>query len=381
MLYEKKKSEPIALFTHEFFPKKGGIAICVEEVAQAACEAGYAVTVYAPLDNKAGELRSFPFDIKSLPNKGTHDISCIWSTLRVLLRDKLILEKGHVMLAEPGPILAMMLGQFLYGLNFPRLSLFLHGSEILRFKRNCILRYAFGRLLKKTHQVVVLSSYCKNLLIEAFPEVKNRVKIVPGALRRSFVPQLRNANTEAGAENKLLTILTVARIHPRKGQLEVVKALASFPEDLRRQVVYKLVGPVIRVSYLKEIEELAARSGFILQYKGELADEDLSAIYANASVFAMTSLPVKNSIEGFGLSYLEAQACGLPVVAYDAGGVADALLPGKSGIIMPAGDVEGLSAVLMDLLLNSTKRQQMGLAGREFSQMHSWRNWVSEVFG
>mgnify|MGYP003350277809 CR=1 FL=1 len=64
---------------------------------------------------------------------------------------------------------------------------------------------------------------------------------------------------------------------------------------------------------------------FPIRFLGDVPDEELSRIYDRADIFAMTSINHGDSIEGFGLVYLEAAAHGLPIVAHDVGGVRDAV--------------------------------------------------------
>lgn len=71
--------------------------------------------------------------------------------------------------------------------------------------------------------------------------------------------------------------------------------------------------------------------------------------------------------EAYGLVYLEAQAVGLPVVAFDSGGVADTVAPGKTALLAPEGDEEAFAAALMRLLHDAALRRTMGQAARHFA--------------
>jgi glycosyltransferase involved in cell wall biosynthesis len=118
-----------------------------------------------------------------------------------------------------------------------------------------------------------------------------------------------------------------------------------------------------------------------VRFLGDIADEKLGEIYAQADIFAMTSMPHKQSIEGFGLVYLEAGAHGLPVVAHDIGGVPEAVTHGETGLLVQPGDAVGLTAAFAQLMADAALRQSMGAAGRERARRHSWQDSARTLFG
>jgi glycosyltransferase involved in cell wall biosynthesis len=78
-----------------------------------------------------------------------------------------------------------------------------------------------------------------------------------------------------------------------------------------------------------------------------------------ADVFLLPS-----ELESFGLSALEAMACGVPVVGSDAGGLPEVVRHGESGYLLPVGDVEGMAARTIEILKDEKRRTQMGRSGR-----------------
>jgi phosphatidylinositol alpha-1,6-mannosyltransferase len=96
------------------------------------------------------------------------------------------------------------------------------------------------------------------------------------------------------------------------------------------------------------------------------------AAYRRADIFVMPAREEKEnaSMEGFGIVYLEASACALPVVAGRSGGVVEAVQDGVTGILVEPDDPRALAKVLQTLLNDPALRQRLGENGRAFVQTH-----------
>jgi N-acetyl-alpha-D-glucosaminyl L-malate synthase BshA len=87
--------------------------------------------------------------------------------------------------------------------------------------------------------------------------------------------------------------------------------------------------------------------------------ESIAELVARAHVFLLPS-----ELESFGLSALEAQACAVPVVGSDAGGLPEVVKHAETGFLLPVGDVEGMAARAIEILKDDERRREMGRAGR-----------------
>jgi glycosyltransferase involved in cell wall biosynthesis len=94
---------------------------------------------------------------------------------------------------------------------------------------------------------------------------------------------------------------------------------------------------------------------------GFVEHDELPALYRSADLFAAPS----RYEGGLGLVYLEAMACGVPVIARAAGGAAEAIEHGRTGLLLERGDVEETTAAIGMLLSDPALRARMGAAGRE----------------
>ena len=154
-------------------------------------------------------------------------------------------------------------------------------------------------------------------------------------------------------------VIGVGRLAAPKDPLTLVEALQRLERGSFRAL---LVGD----GPLRE-DVTAAVHGAGLEDDVVLAGErrGLGALLAGADVFVLASRS-----EGLPISVLEAMAAGLPVVASDVGGVAEAVVDGKTGLLVPPGDSGALAEALHALLGDPASRRTMGAAGRARARAH-----------
>jgi phosphatidyl-myo-inositol dimannoside synthase len=370
-------SRPVFLITHEFYPKRGGIATFTEEIARASALLGYQVEVWAQSAPREAEKTDWPFRLRRMPLKGTHDLTCQLQLARELVRHRRTLRHATVYLPEPGPMLTMMLLQFFQAFRPRRLVLTFHGSEILKFAGSPIRRSLARQLIRHATRVSTLSNYTQELLLSHFPEAADKIYLTPGALRSDFAVVSQRPAT---SKNKTV-ILTVGRLHPRKGQLLTLQALQMLPPHLRSQIEYWVVGGQSKGNYETMLRtQAAAQPELVVRFFGNLPDEELTGIYDSADIFAMTSVNLDRSVEGFGLVYLEAAAHGLPVVAHDVGGVSEAVADGVTGLLVPPHRPVQLAAAFEKLIHDPSLRKKLGAAGRDWAVRNCWKESAEALF-
>lgn len=362
-------SAPILILTHEFAPTKGGIATFTEEMARAAASLGRQVEVWAPQCNGHGtEDQDYPFSIRRLDLKGTQDLSCQVRLVLEMIRQRRRMRHAIVYLCEPGPVLAMCYLQFFKTFKPGKLIITFHGSEIQCFAAHPGKRMAVNQLIKRADRVSTPSEFTHGLLKANFPAAKRKTFLTPGALRSNF----EEIEARRYRSSKKVNILTVGRLHPRKGQAFILHALAQLPRQLRRQVCFWVVGTGKKYGYESELRQIAERLDFSVTFFGDVSNEQLEDLYARADIFSMTSVNFRKSVEGFGLVYLEAAAHGLPIVAHRVGGVAEAVSHGENGILVEPGNQSELTEAFAQLIQDRDRREKMGRNGKKWARRNNW---------
>lgn len=374
----------VTILTHEFYPKVGGIGLYVEETARALTRLGVRVCVWCPWREEL-DGRDFPFELNPVRMRGTQDWDSRLQLIRALLTHAERWRAGVVYLPEPGPIRTWQYLQYLPFLKPRRLVVTLHGSELEHLIRRRHRRATLRHLLYRADRVGTVSQYVRERLLSAYPELKERAVIAHGAVRsglRSLMAvsdQATRAGQSTGRAGKV-RLVTLGRLHPRKGQLAVVEALGQLPPALRGQVQYRALGPVVSESYAQSVRDAARTRQVDTVLTGELSDAQVALELDQADVFVMTSVPARHSIEGFGLVYLEAGCRGLPVVAHAIGGVADAVVDEETGLLVAPDDRAALAKALTRLIESAELRQQMGEAGRRWASSFDWETTARRLF-
>jgi phosphatidylinositol alpha-1,6-mannosyltransferase len=167
-------------------------------------------------------------------------------------------------------------------------------------------------------------------------------------------------------------IITVARLVPHKGQDMGIRALAQLSRDFP-DLRYILVGEghdELRLRALARELGVFEKVGFV----GPMRDDELPEAYATSTIYLGASRVDKEiNVEGFGISFLEAGASGVPSVAGDSGGVRSAVRDGETGIVVPPTDPDAIADALRSLLVNPERRTAMGRAARRAVETHY--NW------
>ena len=309
--------------------------------------------------------------------KGSQNLSCLLALTKEIMARRKDLRRAAVYLPEPGPISAMLYLQFFKALLPGKLYLTFHGSEVLKYHGKPHHRLLLKKLIGKAERIGAVSTFTHRLLNSRFPEAGPKTVLTPNALPSAFA----GIDHRKAVDRQKVIVLTVGRLHPRKGQIHILQALRLLPPDEQALVEFWIVGESRHNSYEREVRRLAGKSDFPVKLWGQLDEDGLRWAYERADIFAMTSINYKNSLEGFGLVYLEASAHGLPVVAHRVGGVSDAVVDKRTGLLVEPGDLKALADAFSTLICDHRLRRQLGETGRQWVNQHSWVESVGRLFG
>ena len=252
-----------------------------------------------------------------------------------------------------------------------------HGHE-LWWARVPGARAALRRIGEDCDTLTYLGEYTRRVIAAALtPEAAARMeRMPPGVDTSDFHPA-----TDDGAVRRRLGIppdapvlSCIARLTPRKGQDTLV---AAWPAVVSALPAARLVitGP----GDDRALRAAAARLGVTdrVVFTGGVRHEQTPEFFAAADVFAMPCRDRRGGleVEGLGIVFLEASACGLPVIVGRSGGAVDTVQDGVTGVVVDPNDVGAVATAAIELLTDPERAERMGRAGREWVEREwTWRH-------
>jgi len=258
------------------------------------------------------------------------------------------------------------------GLLGPRVGVpygvILHGAEVTVPGRVPGPRAALARVLRGAAVVISAGSYPAAEARRAAGEIAAPIVEIPPGVETSAIvtlraPQRRAARARLGLPPTGPLVVSVSRLVPRKGMDVLITAAGRLAPSYPDLVV--AIGGDGRE--LGRLRRQAASSPIPVSLLGRVSDEDRAALLGSADIFVMACRNRWLGLEqeGFGIVFLEAAAAGVPQIAGDSGGAAEAVAHGVTGLVVGHPEDPGRVAEALRTLLAEPKlRKRMGTAAR-----------------
>jgi len=347
------------LFSFDYPPNDGGISRLCSEIVQGLVSRQHEVTVLTQ-----------QFDEVELP-----DIHKLASTTKVIFK-RPQRELQALVHFRTTPNLNICVSSIWYpeGLlaqvsNFKHRVILAHSAELYpptQKWRQPLWRYLQRIVLEKADVVIANSHFTANFVKQVAP----KACVVPVLLavdHEQFQPQNRkDSRARWQVDENQRVICTVSRVHHFKGHETVFEAIANLPKRIREHFVYLVGGKGTALEFLKS---RAVQLGIDQQIRwlGFVDDKDLSSLYSASDLFVLATreIPGERLVEGFGLAFLEAQACGVPAVGTNTGGIPDAISHGDGGWLIEQDDAQDLTRIFIELYNKPDDFRLMGNKARE----------------
>jgi phosphatidyl-myo-inositol dimannoside synthase len=257
--------------------------------------------------------------------------------------------------------------------------IYIHGEEISTRTRYDVGGQRRRRALKCADGIVAVSRFTRNTLIQDFNVPAEKIELVSNGvdLERFFPrPRPQDLITRYGLGGKRV-LLTVSRLYARKGMDRVIeclpKVLIQIPD-----LIYLIVG---EGTYRPALQALVERLDLArhVVFTGAVPGRDLTDYYSLGDVFIMPNREMPDGeTEGFGLVFLEANACGLPVIAGRAGGSIDAVSDQINGLVVDGGKTDDITSAIIRIFQDDTLREQLRQGGTRIARTSSWDQRVEQ---
>ena len=239
-----------------------------------------------------------------------------------------------------------------------------HGDDFLKRYPFKIKNYLFQNIQK----TIVTNKFMKNLFLKIYNLNSNKVNVIhlgvdieDSEIHESALELRRNFNISPDD----FIILSISRFYPRKGIDTVLKALKLIrDENINIPIKYYIIGSGEDEPRIKKvISDLNLRDK--VKLLGFIEESLKNKYYKLSDLFILVPEHRKNSIEGFGIVYIEANFFKLPVIGTRSGGVVIAIEDGKSGFLIPPKDEKSLKEKILLLYENKQLCKYLGQYGHE----------------
>lgn len=360
----------LLLLSSEFPPGPGGIGTHAYQLALHLTQLGWNVQVLTLQDYTSSEEAGFfnqvqKFKIISLPRTRNRfrDLLKRWTSLFEMIktwRPDILVVTGDRQVWQAA---IMQVYMRLVGLSYklPWCAIW-HGVVPPFFPARQIGAWAFNQ----ADMIIAVSQYSLDQLLKMGVRPKRQLVIENGADHHQYYPDpesgvnfLENLNL---ADANIL--LTVGHLSERKGQDIVIHALPEIIKNIPN-LHYLMIGlPTIQ----DQLEKLACELGVSahVHFMGRLDIKMLNAAYNACDIFVLTSRHGSNGeFEGYGIVVVESALCAKPSVVAGNSGLAEAIVDGQTGLVIPENDSHAAAQALQRLLMDPALKKQMGDNARQ----------------
>jgi colanic acid/amylovoran biosynthesis glycosyltransferase len=269
----------------------------------------------------------------------------------------------HVHFGNLGVFLERIISKNLLG-KVPYLVSF-HGYDLVPNQKDKN-RKRYSKMLLSSKLFTVNSNYTRSLLEEVDSTINDRIKLLPESLDTSLFDFSNETTTNE--EKSIFRLVYVGRLVGWKGAdtaIDIVENLrAKYGlNNIELTIIGK--GPL-----QSELEKKVIQKGLTdcVKLLGGQDQSTIKSILGQSDLFLYTGRKdlITERAENQGLVLMEAQAMGLPVVAFDVGGISEGIINGDTGVLVPSEDIEAFSNSVFSLFMDKPKRLSMGIAARQF---------------
>lgn len=255
-----------------------------------------------------------------------------------------------------------------------KVVIYVHGEEITTRSSGGLFDRLRPYFLAKADAIVAVSRFTRSALTGLMKVEEGRIALIPNGVDhdRFFPSSADGIRTRLGLQGKRV-ILSVGRLVERKGFDRVIDAMAAVVRS-HPDVVCLIAGTGPMRNALAMLVSEWRLDGAV-RFLGAVSDSDLRELYSLADVFVLPNREMSDGdTEGFGLVFLEANACGTPVVSGRAGGALDAVEDGVNGLNVDGASSEEIAAAIRRLLDDRDLHARLRAGGLRASAAASWRS-------
>lgn len=261
-----------------------------------------------------------------------------------------------------------------------------HGLEVIDGKtslkqkiRSTLLLSLKEKVFTSAKQIFPVSNYTGNYLSQLYPQISNKIRVINNGVDLDTFKKLKKNSILVNKYNleKHFVLLTVSRLLPHKGidlTLDALKTVAAQRTDFK----YFIIGDGPDRERLQQLTKQYQLDQSVV-FLGKRHIDDIVDFYNLADLFILPSREIFPHVEGFGLVFLEAAACGTASIGGNSGGIPDAIENLKTGWLVDPTSPLKLAELICQLFESPDTIQKMSESAYLDCQQRSWSQ-VAEQF-
>ena len=379
MQEEFSQSEKILCITNDFGPRAGGIETFVIGLIERLPRNSVIVYTSSQADSSAFDeawLKDFGVEVIRDKSKVLLPSFRVARAVRALVSERAV---TRVFFGAAAPL--ALLAQGLRKSGVQKIVALTHGHEVW-WAKLWPFSLAIKRIGAGVDALTYLGDFTRSEISQALSEdaKQKMVRIAPGIDTSHFRPRSESMalRKSLGLHDKRV-IISVGRLVHRKGQDVLIQALPEIISVVKdAHLVFVGEGP-----YRKQLEKLVLKFGLFdrVTFIGRVNHVELPQYIGIGDLFAMPSRSrlAGLEVEGLGIVYLEASACGLPVIGGSSGGAPDALVHGETGLCVNGRSSHQVAQAAITILTDKELSAAMGKRGREWIvDQWQWSTWAEK---
>lgn len=365
----------IFLISYEFFPQIGGEAAYTSGLASALNDLGNEITVITTTSEKNTEV-SEEGDIRIIRLPKSHVLP---KMLSFSIDARKILESGELGRIDiihntsdyngiiipsnkkKNPVIATIHHPYaderrIYRANTSITEYFKYALH----RKIDYLEYNSKLLCRKSDRLIAVSNYTAKSVMAEYGIQPDKISIIPNAVDiNRFNPDIDGTEIrkKLGIATEIV-ILFVGRLDFQKGIEYLIPAFSKIVKDFPEAKLIVVGDGPLKNNIRAAVNEFGLSGSVFLM--GRTETDDLPKIYAACDIFVVPSL-----MEGFGIVYLEAMACGKACIGANIGGVEDVIVDGNTGLLVPPADSDSIYHAIKKLLSDKDTLARFGKEGRK----------------
>lgn len=326
----------LLIYTQCFAPKLGGIESVMTNIATQSSKIGHAVNVLAD----GSKSKSLSFDNQqNFEIKRFDQIKFFRNKIKSSFANDLLKNKDFDLVFFDS---WKSIEHFNNTTKVKKICL-IHGNEILNLKK----KERIIKSLKKVDKILFNSNFTKKLFYQQLPELNDLPNMV---IFPAFIENINSTKNK-----KKYDLCTIARLEYRKGHHLVLEALKKLKKEKNLILTYAILGDGPELSKLKDL----VIKNNLLHQVNFIDNTNSSEVYKHSKIHVMPTITTPDSIEGFGISNVEAASFGLPSIVSSSGGTPESI--DQNGYVIKENDVDELSNKISSTLENYSELSKKSL--------------------